>query len=796
MLNNKGLKKLKLKDSIKLHLTKKNLYLLENFIKKEILKYNSFKGQITNVLSEEKKQSFRPLKQVKENKLNKYLPHKHWGKVIGHFSNNSIKNYAFFLENGVRSECVYFVKKYEKDELLLEQLSNLQASIEKEAGRVIRLRTLKGLMRVLEKIRPLITQLKCERKKARRNAKQVKFLRDLLKFRDSKKKATFKKLFYENMKTGKLKIDLEELTEQAEKLCRKVDIKDKFNRVLISEGSYLRRFGNYRKVGLISRLKVNFYKKKVLNCLALVLASLSKKYLLEKLSAQKTSQEVSVAVAEGFLGEIKLGLGVLGSSRYFFKKIQKNKKISKASALFRLSVSKFKDNLGYSSLLIKKRRAYITKKLKKWKLVWGLLIKLKNPKIKGDLKSHSRRKVRGRREPKLYFWKSLVFSRGLRKRTLNCRLKKQRLKAQLILGETPFWFFYKNRRRVVKIRQDTKKRALLRFFMANKGLKRRRGFVRKTPIISSRLITHNRLFNKVSKTLLIKRFFIHNMLYRIKLKRRSNKSEEINGDVYFFFRKFSYYKNNQGLISIFKLAFFLALKKKKTFDLANNLFINDKALAGYLVKSYSRETLKTELNKKTFFFNFSKKKLNIYKVARRTHWLFFVKGKKLNKRRYSAYIKKYMRISIKFTHTLLFMLVNKFKLSFLFWESFFCIYKDSYSLNSSRVKKIYQLPIHKYFWSFLVKQNHKREKIAVQIRVWQLRFLKIKRTFWMKQKKKLPKILKKKTLSNEESCRNVHFDFLTNYFFLFSIKNNYSSSYLDYFNRNKFLKLHDFRYKA
>ena len=77
LLNNKGLKKLKLKDSIKLHLTKKNLYLLENFIKKEILKYNSFKGQITNVLSEEKKQSFRPLKQVKENKLNKYLPHKH-----------------------------------------------------------------------------------------------------------------------------------------------------------------------------------------------------------------------------------------------------------------------------------------------------------------------------------------------------------------------------------------------------------------------------------------------------------------------------------------------------------------------------------------------------------------------------------------------------------------------------------------------------------------------------------------------------------------------------------------------
>jgi len=66
----------------------------------------------------------------------------------------------------------------------------------------------------------------------------------------------------------------------------------------------------------------------------------------------------------------------------------------------------------------------------------------------------------------------------------------------------------------------------------------------------------------------------------------------------------------------------------------------------------------------------------------------------------------------------------------------------------------------------------------------------------MKQKKKLPKILKKKTLYNYDYSQYIYFDFLTNYFFFFSIKHHYSNSYLDYFNRNKFLKLHDFRYRA
>lgn len=47
--------------------------------------------------------------------------------------------------------------------------------------------------------------------------------------------------------------------------------------------------------------------------------------------------------------------------------------------------------------------------------------------------------------------------------------------------------------------------------------------------------------------------------------------------------------------------------------------MNDKTLAGYLIKSYSREASKFKLKKKTFFFNFSKKKLNVYKVARKTH---------------------------------------------------------------------------------------------------------------------------------------------------------------------------------
>ena len=155
-----------------------------------------------------------------------------------------------------------------------------------------------------------------------------------------------------------------------------------------------------------------------------------------------------------------------------------------------------------------------------------------------------------------------------------------------------------------------------------------------------------------------------------------------------------------------------------------------------------------------------------------------------------------MRVGIKFMHTLLFMLVNKFKLSFSFWESFFFTYRDNYPSSKGGVRKIYQLPIHRYFWSFLVRQNHKREKIEIQVNMWYLKFLKIKRTFWMQQKKKLPKVLKKKTFYNDDYNQHIYFDFLTNYFFFFSIKHDCSNSYLDYFNRNKFLKLHDFRYRA
>lgn len=228
---------------------------------------------------------------------------------------------------------------------------------------------------------------------------------------------------------------------------------------------------------------------------------------------------------------------------------------------------------------------------------------------------------------------------------------------------------------------------------------RRKGsaFSFKKTLFALKLITHGRISNERNKELLMKRFFMYNALYRVGRKQKRYKAQTPGKSVFFFFRKFSHYKNPQGLISIFKVAFFLASKKKKTFDIVNSLFMNDRTFSGYLVKLYSQEKVKTIPSKKTFFFNFAKKKLNAYKAARETHWSFFMKGKKLNKRRYGSYIKKYMKTGIKFTHTLLFMLINKFKLSFSFWESFFFVYRESYSPSNGGARKIYQLPIHKYF---------------------------------------------------------------------------------------------------
>ena len=172
---------------------------------------------------------------------------------------------------------------------------------------------------------------------------------------------------------------------------------------------------------------------------------------------------------------------------------------------------------------------------------------------------------------------------------------------------------------VTSSQQKARKLASLGFFILNKQLRRRTTPFLKTLPFVFKVISYNRITNARKKDLLMKRFFIYNTLYHIKRKQRRYKVRTAYKDVHFFFRRFSCYKNSQGLVSIFKLVFFIASKKKKTFDLVNNLFMSDKALSGYLVKSYSQENSEDDSGKKTFFFNFSKKKLNAYKVARETH---------------------------------------------------------------------------------------------------------------------------------------------------------------------------------
>ena len=75
-LNSEALKRFKAKDPIKSYLTKKNLYHLESFLKKEISKHYYSKRRITNVLPREKKQSFGLFKQIKKNILAGYSAYK------------------------------------------------------------------------------------------------------------------------------------------------------------------------------------------------------------------------------------------------------------------------------------------------------------------------------------------------------------------------------------------------------------------------------------------------------------------------------------------------------------------------------------------------------------------------------------------------------------------------------------------------------------------------------------------------------------------------------------------------
>ena len=242
------------------------------------------------------------------------------------------------------------------------------------------------------------------------------------------------------------------------------------------------------------------------------------------------------------------------------------------------------------------------------------------------------------------------------------------------------------------------------------------------------------------------------------------------------------------------------LKKNTTFKVIHNyLFLNKHAVKSYFVKFFlfNKQTnnLKKKLKrkKKTFLFNFWKKKLTVYKKARITHWSLYT-HKTLKKRRYKVFLSNYIRKFPNILEILISFFIIKFNLSFAFWNEFTQFYLEFFQ-KPINLKKIYQLPISFLFWDYLKYNKLQKNKIKKKIKKWIFRKKKIKRCFWMYSKKKIPCFFSKQTLQNKQQSNTVCFDYLTNYFYILDLK-SINLGLKDVVYKNKLLKLHNFRYKS
>lgn len=244
--------------------------------------------------------------------------------------------------------------------------------------------------------------------------------------------------------------------------------------------------------------------------------------------------------------------------------------------------------------------------------------------------------------------------------------------------------------------------------------------------------------------------------------------------------------------------------KKKHFSIDDYMFLHRYTHEQYLTKFYSNVSLETNYFLKpnnvpnikkvyTYFFNFRNKKLKTFGNARVVHWGFFL-NKTIKKRRYKNFLKYFLKNQDKFIYIMFDYFTFKFKLSYIFWLNFttylFYFYKKK--LNC---KEIYQFPVDLSFWKVLNSYQLKKGQISSQINRWIVKKEKIKKTFWMQQKKNFPKFLKKKTFWNNQIKSNIQYDFITNYFVI--LKNvNFVSNNQQIIVKNKLLKLNGYRYKA
>lgn len=231
--------------------------------------------------------------------------------------------------------------------------------------------------------------------------------------------------------------------------------------------------------------------------------------------------------------------------------------------------------------------------------------------------------------------------------------------------------------------------------------------------------------------------------------------------------------------------------------ITNYLWLNNKNYENYLLNFFffKKQLLKKNLKKKKiFFFNFRNKRLKTYRIARNVHWKNFT-SKSLNERRYQNFLNLYLKKPNTFISNITTIFSFKFRLSYKFWTSVNIFYNTYYKNFSLKKKKIFQLPIHLDFWYLLKFYNVYKQKINKKILLWQFKRLRIKKTFWMQQKKKTPKFLKKKIFEAKGLLNSLQYDFITNYFAVLKSYGSSNHSNLFIF-KNKYLKLHGFKYKS
>lgn len=240
-------------------------------------------------------------------------------------------------------------------------------------------------------------------------------------------------------------------------------------------------------------------------------------------------------------------------------------------------------------------------------------------------------------------------------------------------------------------------------------------------------------------------------------------------------------------------------KEKKEKIIYNNLFLNKFSVKSFFIDFYlnSKQTKnilkKNTKQKKTFFFNFWKKKLTTFKCARAIHWGYYTK-KTIKKRRYKNFLSFFLKKLNRNGDYIINYFILKFSLSYIFWKNFTTLYLEFFE-KKIKEKAVYQIPVSLLFWTFLKKNQSIKKKIQKKIQKWIRNKKKIQKKFWMKSKQNIPPFFAKQIYHNKHASNGVQYDFLTNYFCILKKKKMFTPLNGP-IGSNKLLKLHDFRYKA